>query len=181
MNKLNTRETDTLFSASHPYIHIQTSIYQIILSLLVALGGVVSIVFAFQLDVESDASLSIALLTLGVILLIFAIYRFSWKSTDMIYQPTGSIVRKGTLYMDVVELQHIQDMMKKMDFSNTFHLSFKSSGVGRIDYMISQDGRFVALQLLCFVPYTYEPVTEKTYYTEDEAFAVARCMGLTYN
>jgi hypothetical protein len=44
--------------------------------------------------------------------------------------------------------------------------------------MASKDGRFVAVQLLQFVPYTYESVSDKLYYTDDEAAAVARCIGL---
>ena len=82
--------------------------------------------------------------------------------------------------MDTVELQRIQDMMKKKDFSDSFRSSLKGSGNGRMDYMISQDGRFVAIQLLCFVPYTYEPVTDRCYYTDDEAVAIAGCLGLKY-
>ena len=181
MNKQSTHVADTSFSATYPHLCKRTSVYQILVSSLIALCGVVAIVFAMQLNDETDLSLCIALLTLGVILLLFAIYRFSWRTTEIVYQPTGSIVKKSSLYMDVVELQYIQDMMKKMDFSHPLRSSFKASGNARMDYMISEDGRFVSLQLFCFVPYTYEPVTERYYYTEDDALAVARCMGLKYN
>ena len=177
--KNNTQVADTIFSASYIYLQKHTSVYQILISALIALCGIGAIVFALQLN-ESDSTLCMALLTLGVLLLLFAIYRFSWKSTETVYQPTGSSVKKGTLYMDTEELQRIQDMMKKKDFSDSFRSSLKGSGNGRMDYMISQDGRFVAIQLLCFVPYTYEPVTDRCYYTDDEAVAIAGCLGLKY-
>lgn len=179
MKKQNNNVAETLFSAVHPHLQKHTSVYQILVSLLVALVGIGAVVFALQTN-ESDSTLCMALLTLGILLLLFSIYRFSWKSSETVYQPTGSTVKKGTLYMDTVELQRIQDMMKKKNFSDSFRSSFKGSGNGRMDYMISQDGRFVAIQLLCFVPYTYEPVTDRCYYTDDEAVAIACCLGLKY-
>ena len=179
MNNQKIQVAETLFSATHPYLYKHISVYQILVSTLFAIGGVVAVVFALQSE-ESDTTFSMALLTLGILLLLFAIYRFSWKSFETIYQPTGSAVKKGTLYMDTIELQRMQDMIKKNDFSDSFRSSFKGSGNGRIDYMISQDGRFLAIQLLCFVPYTYEPVTDRCYYADDEAVSIARCLGLKY-
>ncbi len=180
MKKQNVNVAETLFSATHPYLQKHTSIYKILVSSLIALAGVGAVIGAIQSD-ESDSTLCMALLTLGVLLLLFAIYCFSWKSSETVYQPTGSLVKKGTLYMDTVELQRIQDMMKKNDFSASFCSSFKGSGNGRMDYMISQDGRLFAIQLLCFVPYTYEPITDRCYYTDDDAIALSRCLGLKYN
>lgn len=177
MKKQNNRVPDTLFSASYPHLHKHTSVYQILLTSIIALGGIIAIVFALQSD-ESDSTLCMSMLTLGVLLLLFSIYRFSWKCTETVYQPTGSVVQRGTLYMDTVELQRVQDMIEKNDFSDSFHSSFKGSGNGRMDYMISQDGRFCAIQLLCFVPYTYEPVTDRCYYADDEAISIARCLGI---
>lgn len=177
--KQKTRVAETLFSAAHPHLQKHISVYQILLSSLIALGGIAAVVISLTLD-ESESTLCMSLLTLGVLLLLFAVYRFSWKCTETIYQPTGSIVQKGTLYMGIEELQRIQEVMDRKKFSESFRSSFKGSGNGRLDYMISQDGRFVALQLLCYVPYIYEPVTERCYYTDDEAVAVARCLGLKY-
>ena len=179
MNNQKIQVAETLFSATHPYLYKHISVYQILVSTLFAIGGVVAVVFALQSE-ESDTTFSMALLTLGILLLLFAIYRFSWKSFETIYQPTGSAVKKGTLYMDTIELQRIEDMIKKKDFSDSFRSSLKGSGNGRIDYLISQDGRFLAIQLLCFVPYTYEPITDRCYFTDDEAVSIARCLALKY-
>jgi hypothetical protein len=80
--------------------------------------------------------------------------------------------------MDAVELQNLQRMMEKNDFSASSRLAFKEGGNGRLDYMISKDGRFVAVQLLQFVPYTYEAVTGLFYYTDDDAISIARCISI---
>ena len=80
--------------------------------------------------------------------------------------------------MDTVELQNLQQMIKKNDFPVSSRISFKEGGNGRLDYMASKDGRFVAIQLFQFVPYTYEPVSDKLYYTDDGAVAIARCISI---
>ena len=40
-----------------------------------------------------------------------------------------------------------------------------------MDYMISQDKKFVAAQLFRFIPYTYEPASSVFYFTGDDASA----------
>ena len=74
-------------------------------------------------------------------------------------------------------LQNLQQVMVKNDFSGTSRFTFKEGGNGRLDYLASKDGRFVAVQLLQFVPYSYEPITGVFYYTDDDAVAVARCVN----
>jgi len=37
--------------------------------------------------------------------------------------------------------------------------------------MVSKDGKFAAVQLFRFVPYTYEPISDIYYYTDADAKA----------
>lgn len=178
--KQTTGAEETLFSAVHPHLYKHISVYQILVSSLIALGGVAGIVLSMVLD-ESDTTLSMALLTVGIMFLLFALYRFFWKSYETVYRPTGSAVRTGSLYMDTAELERVQQMLKKNDFSDAARISFKEGGNGRLDYLVSKDGRFVAAQLFRFVPYTYEPASERYYYTDDAAAAVTRSISLKSN
>ena len=168
---------ETLFSTKHPQLDKHISVKQILVSSLIALVGVVGIVLSCVVD-ESDSTLCMALLTVGILLMLFALYRFFTKRSETVYKATGSEVRSGTLYMDAVELQNLQRMMEKNDFSASSRLAFKEGGNGRLDYMISKDGRFVAIQLLQFVPYTYEAITGVFYYTDDDAISIARCINI---
>ena len=70
----------------------------VIITMPIALVGIVAIVLMMAMD-ESDTTLSMALLTIGIILLLFALNRFFTKSHETIYKPTGSVVRSGSLYM----------------------------------------------------------------------------------
>ena len=80
--------------------------------------------------------------------------------------------------MDMTELQSLKEMMVKNEFPASSRLAFKKGGNGRLDYLASKDGRFVAAQLLQFVPYTYEAVSGIFYYTDDDAVAVSRLMHI---
>ena len=175
--KETTPVVETLFSAAHPQLDKQISVKQILVSSCVALCGVTGIVLFCVTD-KSDSTLCMAFLSIGVLLMLFALYRFFTKSKVTIYKPTGSEVRQGILYMDTVELQSFKQMMVKNDFSGSSRLAFKEGGNGRLDYLASKDGKFVALQLLQFVPYTYETVTGVYYYIDDDASAVARCISI---
>ena len=168
---------ETLFSSTHVHLDKHISVKKILVSSLFALAGIIAIVLMLAMD-ASDSNLSMVLLTVGVILLLYSFYRFFAKSHEIIYKPTGSEVRSGTLYMDATELQHLQQMVKKNDFSSSSRVVFKEGGNGRLDYLISKDNRFVALQLFHFIPYTYESVSDKLYYTDDDAVAVARCISI---
>ena len=175
--KLTTQVEETLFSATHPQLEKHISVKQILVSAFIALFGALGIVLSIVLD-QSHSTLCMVFLTLGVILMLFALYRLFTKSKETVYKPTGSEVRSDTLYMDSVELQSLKQMMVKNEFSTSSRLVFKEGGNGRLDYMVSKDGRFVAIQLLQFVPYTYESVTGVYYYTDNDAVVVARCINL---
>ena len=174
MKQINQVE-ETLLSSAHVQLDKHICVKQLVVSSLIALGGIVAILLMMVMD-ESDSTLSMALLTIGVILLLFAFYRIFMKSHETIYKPTGSVVSSGSLYMDTIELQNLQQMIKKNHFPAASRVSFKVGGNGRLDYLVSKDGRFVAIQLFQFVPYTYESVSDKLYYTDDEAVAIARCI-----
>jgi hypothetical protein len=175
--KQTNQVVETLLSSTHVQLDKHLCVKKLLVSSLIALGGIVAIVLMMAMD-ESDTTLSMALLTIGIILLLFALNRFFTKSHETIYKPTGSVVRSGSLYMDSLELQNLQQMIKKNHFPETSRVAFKEGGNGRLDYMISKDGRFVAVQLFQFVPYTYESVSDILYYTDDEAVAIARCINI---
>ena len=168
---------DTIFSASHPHLYKKISSRQVFLALIVALCGFVMISFSYLLG-ESNDTLSMVSLTVGIIMALFAIYHFFTKRHETVYGPTGSVVRSGSLYMDSAELQHLQQMIKKNDFTSSSRLVFKEGGNGRLDYLVSKDGKFVAMQLFQFVPYTYEAVSERCYYSDDAAATIARCINI---
>jgi len=159
----------TLLSAVHPHISKHTNVLSILLSLVVVLAGIVSIVLSFNVG-KSSSTWSMALLTLGIILILVALYRAFWKSTEIVYIPTGSTINEGSYFVDSADLTALRNVMTDKSFGQS-DISFKQGGNGRIDYMASKDGKFMAVQLFQFVPYTYEPASEIYYYVDADAQA----------
>lgn len=163
----------TLLSAAHPHISKHTSVLSILVSSLIGLLGIAAVISSLNMD-DSSSTLSMAMLTLGAILIFMAIYRIFWKSTEVVYIPTGSVVSDGSCYMDSCDLSEMNRLMDSKNFSLSTRMTFKQSGNGRLDYLISKDRQFAAVQLFHFVPYTYEPASPIYYYTGDDAAAFAR-------
>ena len=109
-----------------------------------------------------------------LLLILVSLYRFFWKSNEVVYLPTGSVVSEGTRYIDSCDLDTMARLIEDKDFNLSERLSFKHSGNGRVDYLVSKDRQFAAVQLFRFVPYMYEPATQVYYYTGDDAAAFAR-------
>ncbi|MBR5194007.1 MAG: hypothetical protein IKW37_06355 [Bacteroidaceae bacterium] len=175
--KQTTHVEEPLFSSTHAYLDKCISVKQVIISSLITICGVGSILFSLALG-ESNSTFSMLFLTVGIILILVSLYRFFTKIYTTVYKPTGSEVRSDSLYMDTIELQSLQKMMEKNDFAHSSRLVFKEGGNGRLDYLVSKDGKFVAAQLLHFVPYSYEAVSDVYYYTDDDAAVVSRCLGI---
>ncbi|MBQ8520916.1 MAG: hypothetical protein IJ456_05990 [Bacteroides sp.] len=162
-----------LLSASHPHITKHTSVLSIVISSCFALAGAAVILVALRLD-RSSSTLCMSLLTVGTILLLVALYRFFWKSKEVVYLPTGSTVKEGCCYLDVGDLQRMNDLLEEGGFETPRNVPVKMSGNARLDYMVSRDGKFAAVQLYRFIPYTYEPFSRVYYYTEADAASFNR-------
>ena len=160
----------TLFTTEHPHIAKHTSSKSVILSIAIALLGVISIYFSLEHG-QKSSTVSMMLLTMGTILILLSLYRLFWKSSEMVYTPTRSVVHEGSCYLDIDDLDSLQRIMAMKNFDQSPQMTFKSSGNGRLDYMVSKDGQFAAVQLFRFVPYTYEPISDIYYYTDADAKA----------
>lgn len=172
MNQINAADVN-LLSAFHPHISKHTSVFSIVISAFIALVGVGVILIALGLN-SSASTLCMSLLTIGTILLLIAVYRFFWKSKEMIYLPSGSVVSKGVCYLDIADLQTMKEVLDQGGFESVKNVHIKMSGNARMDYMVSKDGKFAAAQLYRFVPYNYEPFSCVYYYTEADAAMFTR-------
>ena len=179
MNQISQAEA-TLLSATHPNLSKHTSILSILVSSFIAILGIAAIAVSLSSD-DTNSTLIMSLLTLGTIFILIALYRLFWKSMEMIYLPTGSKVSEGSCYIDSCDLPEMARLVENKNFSLSSKFSFKQSGSGRLDYLISEDRQFAAVQLFRFVPYAYEPASQIYYYTGDDAAAFVRYLNAKNN
>lgn len=151
--------------------------FSLLVSFFIALFGIAVLLVAVNMNKSSD-TLSMSLLVVGVGMILLALYRFLWKSRRVVYTSTGSPVTEGSCYMDSEDLSEIGRIIETKTFSLSSRRAFKQNGNGRLDYLISKDRRFAAVQLFRFIPYTYEPASTIHYYHDEEAVAFARYIGI---
>lgn len=166
---------ETMFSTVHPDIEKRTSVSSVLISVIFCVIGAGAFVTSLKTG-NSSSIMSMAFMTGGTILFLLAVFRLFWKSKEWVYVPTGSVAREHTCFFDECDLQALTAALENKNFEGKSKVKAKPCGNVRMDYMLSQDKHFVAVQLFRFIPYTYEPASSVFYYTGTEANAFVRCL-----
>ena len=164
-----------LFSATHPDIVKRTSVSSVIISVILCVIGAGAFVTSLKMG-DSSSTMSMVFMAGGTILFLWAVFRLFWRSKEWVYAPTNSVAKEGTCFFDVCDLQVLTEALEKKAFEAKNDVKVKTSGNVRMDYIISQDKKFVAAQLFRFIPYTYEPASSVFYFTENDADAFVHYM-----
>lgn len=167
----------TLFSRVHPDIAKRVSVSSIIISGVLAIGGIGAFVTSLQMG-DATSTMSMVFMTVGTILLLVALFRLFWRSKEWVYTPTGSVTKEGSCFFDVCDLHALTDQLDEKAFGKNGDMQPKSNGNVRMDYLISQDRKFAAVQLFRFVPYTYETASSVYYLTGQDAQAFTHCLEI---
>lgn len=170
----------TLLSVLHPQLARHMSKNSIFISSLVGLLGIIFILLPIFGE-NFSSTINMLLLTLGTIFLLVALYRFFWKSTEIVYIPSGSKISEGSCFFDSCDFEDLADAMICRNFSLSKKVALKQNGNIRLDYLVSKDRQFAAVQLFRFVPYAYEPATEVYYYMGNDAVLFARYLNIKKN
>lgn len=96
---------------------------------------------------------------------------------ETIYLPTKSPVKSYTLYFEALSGDELVRLIEQGKFDEIRAAKRKESGPVRLDVRRSKDDRFVALQVMQYVPYAYENVSGTYCFQEGQATAVAACAG----
>ena len=171
----NISAAETLFSAAHPDIKKITNISALILSLLFCAVGLCLLFFSSKVEDSSSASGPV-LLVGGIAFLVAGGIRLMIRKRSLIYVPTGSLVKKGSCFFDAGDLSVLGRLLEEKTFDGKAEVLPKKDGGVRMDYMVSQDGNFAAVQLLKYVPYAYEPASSVLHYTGEEASAFVNAL-----
>lgn len=102
-------------------------------------------------------------------------------SKKLIYTPTGATVNVKKFNYNPEAVSHLQRVIESD--GKGLAAAVKACKVQRLeignielDACISTDKQFVALQLLQFIDYTYQPISEVAFYEGDQAQLVAQIL-----
>lgn len=177
MNKNNTLNIKSL-SICNSEVKEVLNIKNVYLSLFIWLSAVGLLILSSYVEDKSSA-IYMGEVTVAIIFFIYGLFRLLFKRTHLIYHPTHSCIVNGSIYFDKAELV---DLKEKLN-ANSVDLNkytFSATGNARLDYYVSTDEKFVAVQLFEFVPYIYETASNIISYSEEEAKMMAQFLLQNY-
>ena len=171
MNQSNVLDAENLL-ASCSEIKKTTNTQSILVSGVLLLASVLLLFFSSRFQ-DHSSSLYMGILTVSIVLLVLSVYRFVTKRSQVIYIPTQSAVVKESVYIDSLELNILKSILLNHKLEELKKITLKQSGNARIDFLVSKDKEFLAMQLFQYIPYKFEPTSEVLYFDEKEAKEIA--------
>lgn len=168
----------TLFASPHPEMAERISLGRIIFSVTALLAGISVFAVVFRAG-DTSLTVNMTLTMVGTVLMLLGGFYLFRKSGEIVYLPTGSIIRAYSIFFDLKYAEKLTEMIKdgRLDCESGVRSSIR--GNIRMDIILSQDKNFAAVQLFRFVPYTYIPVTSARCLTGREAAGVEAFLAAT--
>ncbi len=152
---------------THPDINTSINYWAIVTSFLIFDLGVGSMFFSQYL-------IGAILISLGLVIL-----AVKYKRT--IYEKTGSPVKFSSNFFEKASMVKFDKILSEESFKDAEPTKFDSEGNAKIEYISSEDNQFAAIQILEYVPFTYEPYSAVYFYSGDKAAELVgyleRCKG----
>lgn len=126
---------------------------------------------------DNSSSLYMACVVGGMIVAFIGLLKLFVGGKESLYLPTKSPVRSYTLYIEALSGDEVARLLAERRFDDLRRARRKESGPVRIDIQRSKDDRFIGLQVMQFIPYSYEAVAEPFYFEGTEAAEVATAVG----
>lgn len=126
---------------------------------------------------DNSSSLYMACVVGSLIMGFIGLLKLFVGGKETLYLPTKSPVRSYTLYIEALSGDEVARLLTERRFDDLRRARRKESGPVRIDVQRSKDDRFISLQVMQFIPYSYEPVAEPFCFEGTEAAEVAESVG----
>jgi len=126
----------------------------VIITSVIALSGIVSLILSWFL--------------LASILFILAVIFFLSKSKIAVYKPSGSRIKRESLFFDKEQLTILKSILEG-GVDEGHLVKFDQTGSAKVDVIYSADKQFAAFQLFEFVPHKYEEYSKLITQTGDLA------------
>lgn len=118
---------------------------------------------------DPNSSLPTFLFTTSAFLFLGGIIKLFISRNCYLFRPTKSRLKAVTMYFDIHESDALQTCMEMKRFDDLVRLKREKDTGVKLEAMIAGDGKFAAIQIMEYIPYTYEAVTPVLCYYEEDA------------
>ena len=140
-----------------PYIENRTNGVAIFLGVLMLVIGVMMFYFSY---VTESALVSSTDVFMGLVAVILSVCLLIFKRRRLVGEESGSVVKKECIYYSVSDLDSIIVALNKQDYFIFLNLRRQDDGNVQMIFYYSMDHQYFAVQVLRYVPFEYEPVSD---------------------
>lgn len=174
---MSTKELDVAQAVSVcPDVVRKNSLKAYLLSLFILVVG--AAMFSCSLLFDEVSPLSLLLMLAGIFVVAYGTYRLMCKCQYSVYIPTGSVLRSKVCRFKPSQLDLLKLVVEKGDEGCDVVQVDHVGGNVRLDALLSDDHRFVALQVLNYESYLFHPVTSVMFYRDEKASRIAEALHL---
>ena len=159
-------------SSSNQDIRQRFNVKKTIIGVIVLLIGLCHLPEAILLIMDGISLDSILYLIGNILLCLLGIYQLKFRSREMRYLLTKSVVKEKNYSFNLKYLEPLKEMIESGNFSNNINIEKGTGGNLRLDVLMSADKKFAAVRLLQFIPYSYIPVMDMQYLRNDKIAAL---------
>ena len=159
-------------SSSNQDIRQRFNVKKTIIGVIVLLIGLFHLPEAILLIMDGISLDSILYLIGNILLCLLGIYQLKFRSREMRYLPTKSVVKEKNYSFNLKYLEPLKEMIETGNFYNNINIEKGTGGNLRLDVLMSADKKFAAVRLLQFIPYSYIPVMDMQYLRNDKIAAL---------
>ena len=139
-----------------------------IVAIIVIIAGIVSGMGAMYFEDPNSAMPSL-LITLSAIFIIGGIIKLVISHTVYIYKPTKSLLKLKTIYFPNNSCDELQNCLSSNRFDEISSIKQEKNHGLKLEVLVSKDKQFIAVQILQYIPYNFEPISPITCYFNDNA------------
>lgn len=118
---------------------------------------------------DKNSPVSTALLTFAVVFLLTGVVKLCMGRNCYMFRPSGSKMKSVTLFFDAKESRALQHCVEAKQFDDLKRLKRDINAGVKLEAMVAGDGKFAAVQVQEYVPYTYEAICPVVCYYGDDA------------
>lgn len=147
---------NTITDTTNGTLSKQRDIQRTIVNAILLLAFVTLALISSSISPNTDSWLYLTLITVGIVGVGVALALILFSCKSLLYTPTKSPVKQYSLYFKTDELSNLMYSIETNSIDGISKLvGDRDSGI-RLDVAISKDRKFVACQIMKYVPYNYE-------------------------
>lgn len=128
-----------------------------------------AVITAFLMVDIGVGSMFISQYIIGATIIVVGIILLIVKYKSAIYEKTGSPVKTYSHFIQKDKIDQLYTSLAEKNFQDAKPVKIETDGNAKIEYIMSDDKKFVAVQLLEYIPFAYEPYTPVYNFTDEKA------------